>query len=188
MYTNKFVKKQYFLDYDYIQKHLLSSKFDIPKVDNLLITLFQNSAKEGTQVTFDNNTKIKLSVLFYTIINKIPKIKILSDGKKSKRQLESKSLLVQQFSTKNKSDINKILETLFLRVNLNSLLDKASFYNDSLSNTTSVTVKYPLSLLNEAVELDQEYNLSVKDLYFSITLKFNKVVTKNDTLNLIYFG
>lgn len=190
---NKNNKLDYCLHYDYIQKYCLESIYSIPKVENLTVTLYQKPLKSQKQATnsldplTDTNQQIKSALLYYLLINKIPKIKAISDSK-FKKQLEPTIKYIQQISVKNSNDIYNLLNIFFLGQNIEDFLSNTSFTNNISVGKTTIVIKYPLVLLNEAQEFDQLYNISIKEYFFSISIVVNKIITKNQILELFYFG
>jgi hypothetical protein len=184
---NKYNKLNYYLYCDYISKYNVNNIYLIPKITSLTLTLHQEELTEGNLILSDLNHQIKMTVLFYALINKIPKIKSISRFK-FKKQGESKYSYIQEVCTKNVNDINNILILFFLGQDLKFFFEDVLITNDSIANKTMVILKYPAILLKEAVELDNFYDILLKEFYFSISITYNKILTKNEILDLLYFG
>lgn len=179
---NHNISKNYLLKLDYIQRKKIPTLFSFPRIENLVVTLFvENSAS-----VMDSNAQVQLTLLFYSILQKRPKIIVFSNSSNKKKE-DAELVVIHQVSSRQQKYIENVLEYFLVRYNLETFLDNLTYKTNLIEQTTSVNIKCPLVLLAEAVDFGQQYNLAIKDLHFSITIKFNKILSKEDIVSFFYF-
>lgn len=184
---NKNLQLKYLLNNDYIYKYNIKSSFLVPKVESISITLIHQNEKE---IDFSlQDVQVKNILLFYSLLNKIPVTKIVPQkASRNVSQLDSKIIYVQKLLVKQKAYINKLLNFLFIGRNFNDFINDAVLTDNLQIKKTSIAIKYPLLAIYESLELNDEFDIAIKDTYFFIKITFDKILTKEKILNLHYFG
>ena len=185
--TNRFFLKDYFVLYDYIQYNRLKSIESAPCITNLSASIYQIENSETPTSLSDNFAQAKLAVLFYLIFNKIPRLHVVSQ-RANDHKTDAKLTIIQKISLTKKNEISNLIESFFFKIDYNNVLQAAHVKPDTFSNSTTFSLKCSLSLLPEFADFEQDFNLSSQDIYISINLKFNKLLSKEDILSILNFG
>jgi hypothetical protein len=185
--NNKLSQLKYLLDNDYIYKYNSKSIYDVPKIESVYISMIHQSDKELDFALQD--IQVKNIFLFYSLVNKIPITRAASKTlSKNNYNMDIKFSYVQKLLVKKPIFINNLLNFLFLSKNFTEFV-KFSDLSDNLNiGKTSMVIKYPLSIIYEVSELNDQFDIPVKDMYFFIKITFDKILTKNEIKNLSYFG
>lgn len=185
--NNKKLQLKYLIDNDYIYKYNLESSFNVPKIEAVSVTLIHQNEKE---IDFSlQDVQVKNIILFYSLLNKIPVTKIIPQKTvRNFSQTDTKVIYMQKLLIKQKMYINKLFNFLFLGKNFKEFINNSVLIDNLQIEKTSITIKYPLSAIYETSELNEEFDIAIKDTYFFIKITFNKILTKENILNLYYFG
>jgi hypothetical protein len=153
-------------------------------VESLTISLSLKNLQENKFINLSD--EVKINCIFYFLTSKISKIHYFSERNNNKKNLDLKLNNIQQIHVKKPEDIETILLSFFLHPNFYTVLNNATYQN--LFNKTVLNIEIPTSLINEALQLDEEFDLPIKEYTFKISLNFNKNVNKDIIKSLFYFG
>ena len=184
MLKNNFIKSNYLLSCDSINKYNLSSVYNTPKISNIVLEFPLKSVIKAfeTKATEDDSLiQIKAFLFLYLFFNNIPfinsnKLKVL---KKSDKDNESFFALKMIISENN--DINNLLISLFVENNHKFLMEDFKVLQDTNSykiennNKTLVNCKIPLNFFsgNESV-LNTLTGFNNKEFILNITFHIKK--------------
>lgn len=195
MLKNNYIKSNYLLSYDSINKYNLSSTYKTPEILNIvlefplknIIKAFENKVSEE-----DSLIQIKAFLFFYFCFNNIPfinsnKLKIIK-----KLDKDNESFFALKLKISERKEINKFLILLFIE-NIHKfliedfkLLQEKNMYQLDNKNKTLLHCKVPLNFLsdNDGV-LNTLTGINDKDFILNITFHIKKIFKIKDTKNFI---
>lgn len=177
----------------FLYEHSLKNNINFLKfaqhVEYMLITFTysdDNADETSKRISKNAITRLKLSSLLYLLFEENFKIKVVMESTSSSHSLQSPTQFssVQRLLITNRNTISTMLENFFIHSSLLNYIKRHEIINNKTENNTIVVLKYPLDALEEAITFDKRFEFSPKNLYLSVTLKFNYILSPNDFLDL----
>jgi hypothetical protein len=195
MLKNNFIKSNYLLSCDSINKYNLSCVYHVPKISNIVLEFPLKSIIKAfeTKTTEDDSLiQIKAFLFLYLFFNNIPfinsnKLKVLKKSDKDNESFFALKIIISE-----NQDINNLLISLFVEnthkfvIEDFKLLQDTSLYQIENKNKTLLNCKIPLSFFsgNESV-LNTLTEFNDKDFILNLTFHIKKNFTVHDTKKFI---